>query len=96
MFRKRSASLQSLEAFDRVEGWIRARYGLAAGDIVLVSEDRTRLPGFPERETRAVFWKGDERYRLRVFKPPAEVAASDLPPAFLLGTMRDDGEFECC
>lgn len=96
MFRKRAVSVQALDRLDEIEHWIRQTYALDPRDIVLVNEDRTRLPGYPESETRAVFWKGDDRYQLRVFKPVHEVVEADLPPAFLLSTLRDDGDFDCC
>jgi hypothetical protein len=96
MFRKRRVSQHRLDGFQRLEFWVREAFGLQMADIVLVTEEKSRLPGYPEAETHVVFWKGEDRYRLRFFKPAEEVVRADLPPLWLLPTLLDDGNFECC
>ena len=96
MFRKRAVSQQTLDGYQRLEGRVRECFALSSRDIVLVTEEATRLPGYPPSETRVVFWKGAERYRLRFFKSAGAVVPADLPPAWLLPTLLDDGDLECC
>ena len=46
-------------AFETIEAWTRARFGLAAIDAVLVTELACRLPGCPPLETVIAFWTAD-------------------------------------
>ena len=88
-----------LEAVERVKDTTRARFGLADGDTVLVTESAAELPGFPPRETKVVFWTGDgTRHHFRVFKPVEAVADDDVPPAWLRERLsRAEGEgCSCC
>ena len=43
-----------------------------------------------------VFWKAGRRYRVKIFKPLAEVAASDFPTRWLLPAFEDNGDIDCC
>src|SRR5256885_12878890 len=48
------------------------------------SEVACALPGCPPLETVVAFWTdADTRHHFKVFKPVAEVAPDDLPPAWL-------------
>ncbi len=96
MFRRARVGRDRLGHLERVEDWTRQRFGLPAEAIVIVSESPGQLPGYPPLETTVLFWTGDERYRLRIFKPVAEVCESDLPVAWLLPSLLDDGEAGCC
>lgn len=97
MFQRLGGRTGNLAQLDRIECLVRARFELDAADLVLVSEEPGRLPGFPPWDTTVRFWSGDGvRYRLRVFKPAAEVDAADLPVAWLLPGLIDDGEPDCC
>ncbi len=97
MFQRFGGRPGNLAHLDRVEALVRARFALAPDLLVLVAEERTRLPGFPPAETVVRFWTGpDTRYRLRFFKPAAGVAPADLPPAWLLPSLIDDGDPDCC
>ena len=69
----------------------------AADQIVLVSEEASGVPGFPARDTTVRFWTDrDTRYRLRIFKPAAEISETDLPVIWLLPSLIDDGDPDCC
>ncbi|WP_212524364.1 hypothetical protein [Actibacterium sp. MT2.3-13A] len=96
MFRRISITDQMLSAFDDIEGWLRSAYGLGERDIVLVSQDVPRTAGFPPEQTVIVFWRGEARYRIRIFKPAADVCPGDLPVGWLLAAFLDDGDGECC
>ncbi|WP_375257257.1 hypothetical protein [Citreimonas sp.] len=97
MFTTRSPARDTLEHLDRIEAWVRARFSVPDDQIVLVSEERGRVPGFPPRLTTVLFWMArDERYRFRVFKPAAQVDKSDLPLAWLRPALIDDGDADCC
>lgn len=91
-------STEHIEALERVERWTRARFTLTPDTAVLVSEVACTLPGCPPRETVVAFWTADgKRYRFKLFKPVAEVVHDDLPIAWLLQTLIDDGDsVECC
>lgn len=75
---------------------VKAHFVLAETDAVMVNELTCPTPGCPPLETCILFWKGGpERYRLRFFKPMAEVEPEDLPPKWLLPGLLDEAE-GCC
>ncbi len=87
----------ALADLERIEAWTRERFALAATDIVLVSEQDNRLPGFPACETVITFWADAQvRYRYRVFKPARDVCEGDLPVRWLKPSLLDDGDADCC
>ncbi|PPR10680.1 MAG: hypothetical protein CFH41_01670 [Alphaproteobacteria bacterium MarineAlpha11_Bin1] len=96
MFRRLGPEENIIKDIARVERMIRDRFGIPHSAIILVSEDLGFKPGFPRKETNAVFWKHDTRYRLKVFSPIAEVIADDLPMTWLLPSLEDTGELDCC
>lgn len=96
MFRRFGSGRDRLKDLERVEALVRDRFRLGADDLVLVSEDQGIQPGFPSLETNVIFWRGAERYRFRIFSPLAEIGAVDLPVAWLLPALKDDGDGECC
>ncbi len=97
MFASPSFATRAPADLERIEGWVRARYGVAEDQIVLVSEEAGRMPGLPDRMTTILFWTGDgARHRLRVFKPAGDVTVADLPPAWVRAALRDEGASDCC
>ena len=86
------------EALERVRAWTRARFGLPADDVILVSELACALPGCPPLETVVAFWIESTRHHFKVFKPVEEVVVDDLPPAWLKNALADlEGiGCECC
>jgi nitrate reductase delta subunit len=81
-------------ALDRVRGWVRERFAL--GDTaILVAEVACAVPGCPPIETVIAFWSDERRYHFKVFKPVAEVAESDLPPAWYKPALSVPDDFEC-
>ena len=99
MLRNVRKSPGHLEALERIEGWTRARFGLPGEAVILVAEIECRVPGCPPIETVVAFWTKDEtRYRFKLFKPVADVAADDLPVSWLLPSLVDYGDLgcECC
>ena len=81
-FVKRTAACA--QALDRVRAWTRERFALAEDVTVMVSELACALPGCPPVETVVVFWTAPERrHHFKIFKPVGEIAAEDLPPAWL-------------
>jgi nitrate reductase delta subunit len=87
------------EALERVRAWTRARFGLPADDVILVSELACTLPGCAPLETVVAFWtETDKRHHFKIFKPVAEVVADDLPPAWLKEALAvpEGGDCECC
>ena len=96
MFRRTKVERGRLEALERIEAWARDRFALVGDAIVLVSESPCLQPGYPPSETTVRFWIDGERYRLTVFKPADAIVASDLPVAWLLPALLDDGEAGCC
>ena len=96
MLRRLGGHKDTLPDITRVENLIRDRFGVPEPGIILVSEDPGLKPGFPPKETNAVFWKQDVRYRLKIFSPIAEVASDDLPLTWLLPSLEDTGELDCC
>lgn len=97
MFGRRRPEAADIDALMRVEALVRARFGVAETDLVLVSEDPSGDLGPSGRMTTVLFWVGrDARFRLRFFKPAAEVTAADLPPAWLRSALKDDIAMDCC
>jgi nitrate reductase delta subunit len=81
-------------ALDRVRGWVRERFAL--GDTaILVAEVACAVPGCPPIETVIAFWSDERRYHFKVFKPVAEVAENDLPPAWYKPALSVPDDFEC-
>jgi len=84
-----------LRALDRVQEWTRERFALPRDAAIHVWELACAVPGCPPVETVAVFWIGEQRYQLRVFKPLEEVAADDLPPVWFKDALAVTEGFEC-
>ncbi len=91
-------------AFESIEGWTRARFGLAEADAVLVTELTCRLPGCPPLETVIAFWTGQSpetgqpiRHHVKVFKQALDVVEADLPPAWYRPALvvGDDASMDC-
>jgi nitrate reductase delta subunit len=88
-----------VDAVQRVKDWTRGRFGLAAEETVVVSEITRALPGFPPLQTAIVFWTADgTRHHFSVFKPAAEVAEEDIPPAWMKESLalNDGVQCACC
>ncbi len=85
-------------ALDRLREWTRSRFALAAEDAVMVSELACAVPGCPPIETHTVFWTARGRHHFKIFKPLAEVAEDDLPPAFMKDALiaLDGADIDCC
>ena len=99
MFARRAADAAAVdvEALERVEALVRARFGLDDAALVLVSDDATDLAGGPPRATTVLFWTAaDARHRVRVFRPAGEVTEADLPPRWCRGALLDLGDIDCC
>ena len=96
MFRRLGPTKDTLYDISRVEDLISRRYSVPEKKIVLVSQDPGRVPGFPQEETNIVFWKDEKRYRLKVFLPVADVTDTDLPLSWLLPSLEDNGDADCC
>lgn len=96
MFRRLEPIHDTLADIARIETLVRARFRVPDAEIVLVSQDVGTKPGFPPLETNILFWKDEKRYRLKIFKPVAEVTESDVPIAWLLPALEDTGEYGCC
>jgi hypothetical protein len=87
------------QALARVQQWTRERFQLGNELAVLVTELECALPGCPPLETVVAFWnEEDRRHHFKVFKPVAEVLASDLPYAWQKKSLAAvDGEgCDCC
>ena len=84
-------------ALDRVREWVRARFSLGEGAI-LVAEVACAVPGCPPIETVIAFWSEGRRHHFKVFKPVEEVVTNDLPPAWLKRALADIEGIgcECC
>ena len=88
-----------LDALARVRDWTRARFGLADGAAILVSEVACGLPGCPPLETVVAFWTADAtRHQFKIFKEAREVVADDLPYAWLKDALAvpEGFEYDCC
>jgi len=97
MFRRGAISPETLACLERVEDWTRTRFAVPDDQLVLVAEEDGRVPGFPPRLTTVRFWTApDDRYRFRLFKPACAVTEDDLPLAWLLPMLKDDGDPDCC
>jgi len=97
MFQRLGGRPDNLIHLDRIEALVRARFAVPDDQIVLVSEEAPGVPGFPALDTTVRFWmERDARYRLRIFKPAAGVSEADLPVAWLLPSLIDDGDPDCC
>ncbi len=85
-------------ALGRVREWTRARFALADDVTIMVNELACTLPGCPPRETVVAFWTApDRRHHFKIFKPAAEVACDDLPPAWLKDALViAEGDCDCC
>ena len=75
-------------ALDRVREWVRARFSLGEGAI-LVAEVACAVPGCPPIETVIAFWSDERRHHFKVFKPVADVIGGR--PAALLDEARARG-----
>jgi hypothetical protein len=96
MFRRLAPGKDTLEDISRVEGLVRERFDVGASDIILVSQDAGTKPGFPPVETNVIFWKNESRYRLKIFTPVSHVMRKDLPTDWLLPSLEDTGDGDCC
>ena len=85
-------------ALDRVRGWTRARFKLGGEETVMVSEIACAVPGCPPIETHVVFWSEAGRHHIKMFKPLADIAESDLPPAFMKNALvaLEGLDCDCC
>jgi nitrate reductase delta subunit len=95
-FRRDGAHARALE---RVKMWTRASLELAEDETVMVAEVACARSGCPPLETVVTFWTGGrERHWFKVFKPVAEVAFDDLPPAWLKDALyaADPVDGACC
>jgi len=76
--------LAHLDAVGRVKDWTRERFALEEGEIVMVSEVASKLPGCPPLQTAVSFWTGESlRHHFTVFKRVEEIEEADIPPAFM-------------
>lgn len=96
MFRRLRPIKDTLADIARVEELVRQRYKVPEAEIILVSQDPGIKPGFPPLETNVIFFKDETRYRLKIFAPVAEVSGTDLPIGWLLPSLEDTGDGECC
>jgi hypothetical protein len=95
-FRQDDAHVRVLE---RLKAWVRESLELADDDTVLVAETVCARPGCPPLETVVTFWTGaGERHWFKLFKPVADVAFDDLPPAWLKDALyaADPVDGACC
>ena len=99
MVKMRSLSKrQDGTALDRVRDWTRARFALAEDATIMVSEATCTVPGCPPVETHMVFWTELGRHHFKIFKPLADVAEDDLPPAFMKNALvaLEGIDCDCC
>lgn len=90
---------EQISALQRVKAWTRQSLALDADETILVAELACGRPDCPPLETVVTFWlAGAERHVFKVFKPIAEVALDDLPPAWLRDSLyaSDPVEGACC
>lgn len=96
MFRRLGPEKDTLADISRVEVLVRERFGIPESEIILVSQDPGAKPGFPPQETNVIFWKNQTRYRLKIFAPVATVGHADIPVGWLLPSLEDNGDADCC
>jgi nitrate reductase delta subunit len=96
MFRRLGPEKDTLEDITRIEGLVRDRFRIGGSDIILVSQDPGTKPGCPPYETNVIFWKDEQRYRLKIFAPVSQVTDTDLPVDWLLPLLEDNGDSGCC
>jgi len=96
MFRRLGPEKNTLQDISRVEGLVRERFQVGSSEIILVSQDPGTKPGFPPHETNVIFWKNEQRYRLKVFLPVSNIGGPDLPVDWLLPALADNGDADCC
>jgi nitrate reductase delta subunit len=98
MLRLSKKSPGTSAASDRVRDWTQTRFKLTDDETVMVSEVACGVPGCPPVETHIVFWTDAGRHHFKVFKPLAEVAEDDLPPAFMKNALiwAEGLECSCC
>ncbi len=86
-----------LEAVERLQEWTRERFDLAGDAVILAVEIICQVPGCPPIETVIAFWTGEgTRYRFKIFKPVGQVREDDLPVSWLLPSLIDYGDLDCC
>jgi hypothetical protein len=96
MFRRLGPEKDTLNDISRVEILVRERFAIPESEIILVSQDPGFRPGFPPQETNVIFWKNQTRYRLKIFAPVSNVMGNDLPVNWLLPSLKDNGDTDCC
>lgn len=96
MFARLAPKRDTLGDIVRVECLVRDRFRIPETELILVSQDPGRKPGFPAQETNVVFWKNAKRYRLKIFAPVSRVRDADLPVGWLLPSLEDNGDSDCC
>jgi nitrate reductase delta subunit len=86
------------EATRQIKAWTRERFRLDDAAVITAAEIACPVPGCPPLETVVIFWTDDgTRHRFKVFKPIVEATNEDIPYAWLLKALIDDGEsLECC
>jgi nitrate reductase molybdenum cofactor assembly chaperone NarJ/NarW len=82
-------------AHERLRAFTRERFTLADDETIMVSEFACSVPGCPPVETHIVFWTQAGRHHFKIFKPLREVAADDLPPAFMKNALVAPEGFDC-
>ena len=96
MFGSFTNSPAHLDAVQRVEQWTRERFNLSGDVVIIAAEIQCQVPGCPTIETVIAFWSGEgTRYRLKIFKPVADVVEDDLPVSWLLPSLIDYGDLGC-
>lgn len=96
MFRSFQKSAGERQAIARVRDWTKSRFDLSEQATVMVAEVNCQVPGCPPVETVIAFWNDVEsRYRIKLFKPVAEVVEEDLPVRWLLPTLLDEDDLGC-
>lgn len=96
MFQSFQKSAGDREAIARIKSWTKSRFELPARTIIIVADINCQVPGCPPMETVIAFWDDDQtRYRIKIFKPVAEVQEADLPLKWLLPTLIDEDDLGC-
>ena len=96
MFRRLAPATDILDDIAFVESIVRERFQIEKKEIILVSEDRCSKLGFPPYETNITFWKDRARYRHKIFLRICDVTQKDVPVEWLLPSLEDTGEGDCC